>query len=91
MGVYSEEEALAKCTANGSRERRMVLKKPMIKLVGDDKVPVICVYPERYTEDDLVLDCLSKSKTNEPYVDDPKPLSYETFISIRSLSGIGRR
>lgn len=64
-GVFSKEEALAKCTANGSRERRMVLKKPQIKLVGEDKVPVLCVYPERYTEDDLVLDYLYTNKTND--------------------------
>ena len=63
MGVYSKEEALAKCTANGSRERRMVLKKPSIKLVGDDKVPVIQVFSERYDEDDLVLDYLYKEKS----------------------------
>lgn len=72
MGVYTEEEALAKCTANGNREKRMVLKKPMIKMVGDDKdkVPVIQVFPEQYTEDDLVLDCLNKANTNEPYSND---------------------
>lgn len=61
MGVYNKEEALAKCTANGSRERRMVLKKPSIKLVGDDKIPVIQKFPERYTEEDLVLDYLYSS------------------------------
>ena len=62
MGVYSKEEALAKCTANGSRERRMILKKPVIKMVdnGDDKVPVIQRFEERYEEDDLVLDYLYK-------------------------------
>ena len=72
MGVYTEEEALAKCTANGNREKRMVLKKPMIKMVGDDKdkVPVIQVFPKQYTEDDLVLDCLNKTNTNEPYSND---------------------
>lgn len=58
IGVYTKEEALAKCTANGSRERRMVLKKPQIKLVGEDKVPVISRYEERYTEEDLYLDYL---------------------------------
>lgn len=62
MGVYTKEEALAKCTANGSRERRMVLRKPMIKLVGEEKTPVIQVFPERFTEDDLVLDYLYKDK-----------------------------
>lgn len=62
MGVYTKEEALAKCTANGSRERRMVLKKPMIKLVGDDKVPVVQKFEERFTEDDLYMDYLYKNK-----------------------------
>lgn len=70
MGVYTKDEALAKCTVNGNRERRMVLKKPQIKLVGEDKVPVIQKFEERYTEDDLYLDCLSKSEVAEPYVDD---------------------
>ena len=70
MGVYSKEEALAKCTANGSRERRMVLKKPMIKLVGEDKVPVLQKFEERYTEEDLVLDYLNKDNVDEPYTDD---------------------
>ena len=68
MGVYTKEEALARCTANGSRERRMVLKKPMIKLVGEEKTPVIQVFPERFEEDDLVLDYLYKNKK-----DDDKP------------------
>jgi hypothetical protein len=61
MGVYTEEEACAKCTANSNRERRMVLKKPLIRLVGDDKVPVVQKFEERFTEDDLVLDCMTKN------------------------------
>ena len=65
MGVYTEEEACAKCTANGSRERRMVLKKPMIKLVGDDKTPVIQRFEERYKEEDLVLDYLYKNNKKD--------------------------
>lgn len=69
MGVYSKEEGLAKCTANGNKERRMVLKKPQIKLIGEEKAPSIQVFPEKYTEDDLVLDYLykesNKSNNNE--------------------------
>lgn len=67
MGVYTKEEALAKCTANGSRERRMVLVKPQIKMVesGDNKIPVIQRFEERYTEDDLVLDYLYDNKKSE--------------------------
>ena len=73
MGVYSEEEALAKCTANGNRERRMVLKKPQIKLVGNDdnKVPVIQRFEERYTEEDLVLDYLYDNKKSNAKDDKP--------------------
>lgn len=56
IGVYSKEEALQKCSANGSRERRMLLKKPHIKLVGDDKIPVIQVFDDKYTEDELIID-----------------------------------
>lgn len=55
IGVYSKEEALQKCSANGSRERRMLLKKPHIKLVGDDKTPVIQVFDDKYTEDELII------------------------------------
>lgn len=58
MGIYDKEEALVKCTANGNKERRMVLKRPQIRLVGEDKVPVISRFEERYTEEDLTLDYL---------------------------------
>ena len=68
--VYTEEEVLARCTANGSKERRMVLKKPMIKLVGDDKVPVVQRFEGRYSEEDLILDCFKKVDADEPYSDD---------------------
>lgn len=72
-GIYTEEEACAKCTANGNRERRMVLKKPMIKLVGDDKVPVIQKFEERFNEDDLYLDYLYKDNgknNDDEYAED---------------------
>lgn len=65
--VYTEEEVLARCTANGNKERRMVLKKPQIKLVGDDKTPVIQKFDGRFKEEDLVLDYLFEKeiKTND--------------------------
>lgn len=70
MGVYTEEEACAKCTANGSRERRMVFVKPQIKLVGDDKTPVVQKFEDRFTEDDLVLDCMTNNKTKTKTVNE---------------------
>jgi hypothetical protein len=68
MGLYSEEEALASCTGNGSKERRMVLTKPSIRLVGEDKTPVIQKFPERYTEEDLILDYIYENKADDEEV-----------------------
>lgn len=78
MGVYTEEEACAKCTANGGRERRMVLKKPWIKLVGDDKTPVVQKFEKRFTEDDLYLDYLYSNTTESPIADDDDELPFDT-------------
>lgn len=76
-GVYTEEEACARCTANGGRERRMVLKKPQIKLVGEEKTPVVQKFEERFTEDDLYLDYLYKNKGSAEYpVDDADELPF---------------
>lgn len=69
--VYTEEEVLARCTANGNRERRMVLKKPQIKLVGDDKVPVIQKFDGRFKEEDLILDYLYDDKKSDAKDDKP--------------------
>lgn len=55
LGLYTEDEALAKCSATGSRERRMLLLKPHIKLVGEEKIPVLQKFDERYTEDELAI------------------------------------
>lgn len=73
IGVYSKEEALQKCSANGSRERRMLLKKPHIKLVGDDKTPVIQVFDDKYTEDELIIDTgAAEDDEEEPPFDEDK-------------------
>lgn len=65
LGIYTKEDAIAKCSSNGAKERRMVLKAPHIKLVGDDKTPVLQVFTERYTESDLILDYLYENTDEE--------------------------
>lgn len=70
MGIYSEEEALAKCSASGSRERRMILQKPMIKLVGEDKTPVVQIFDDKYEEDELVVNI--DSDDDAPFDTDEK-------------------
>lgn len=67
MNLYSEEEALKACSSNGSRERRMVLKKPYIKLVGEDKIPVVQKFEERFAEGDFVFDTNKEDDDEIPF------------------------
>lgn len=67
IGVYTEEEALAKCSENGSRERRMLILKPAIRMVGDEgeKKPIVQRIDEKFTEEDLIMECLSPKEAEE--------------------------
>jgi len=58
IGAYTLEEALDKCSESTNKEKRMVLRKPLIKMVGDegDKTPVIQKFENKYTEKDLIVD-----------------------------------
>lgn len=62
-GIYTEEQALERCSTNGNRERRMILMRPVIRLVGDDKIPTIQKFEERYTEEDLTVDVSFEDET----------------------------
>ena len=55
MGAYSLEEALALCTENASKERRMLLTRPVIKLVGEDgsKIPQIQKFDSMYSDEEV--------------------------------------
>lgn len=55
LEVYTLEEGLAKCTVGGAKERRMIVKKPLVKMVGDDdnKVPEVQRILEKYDEEDI--------------------------------------
>ena len=59
IGVYTMDEALAKCTVTSGREKRMVVRKPLIKMVEDkdgNKTPVIQKFEQKYDDEDLILD-----------------------------------
>lgn len=58
IGAYTLDEALAKCTVGGSKERRMLIRKPSIRMVGEEgsKIPEIQKFEHKYTEEDLILD-----------------------------------
>lgn len=56
MGIYTEEEAEKKiAVGSGSREKRMVIKKPDIVYVGsgDDRKPTVAFEADKYSIDDL--------------------------------------
>lgn len=75
IGAYTLEEALAKCTEGTSKERRMVFRKPSIKMQGEEgnKTPVIQKFDQKYDENDLILDFMYESEEDEvPFEEDKK-------------------
>ena len=75
IGVYTLDEAIEKCTVNSGREKRMVIRKPYIKMTEDKegiKTPVLQKFERKYTEDDLILDFMyeDESITEEHEVED---------------------
>ena len=85
IGVYTEEEALERCSSNGNREQRMILRKPKTRLVGEEKIPTLQVFKEKYNETDLVLDYLSESQSDEEDDDDDVEVDDTTTESTDSL------
>ena len=68
IGVYTEEEALARCSTNGSREQRMILTRPYIRNTEDGSV--LQRFDEKYTEEDLSFDFLYQDDSdNEDFAD----------------------
>lgn len=57
LGAYTEEEALAKCAIGNTREKKMVIRKPLIRLIGegDEKTPTIVRTDNKYKYEDLVF------------------------------------
>lgn len=68
IDVYTLDEALAKCTVNTGRSRRMVIRKPQIKMVEDkdgNKTPIIQKFEKKYDEEDLILDFMYSDAEDE--------------------------
>lgn len=57
MGAYTREEAVGKIAVGGSREKRMIIKKPLIKMVGEgeEKKPIIAKEEGKYKEEDVIF------------------------------------
>ena len=66
-GVYTEEDAIKECSISGNSERRMVLIKPHMKEVkkGDNKTKVPQVFMDRFTQEELILDCMTAANDDD--------------------------
>lgn len=69
-GVFNKDAILAKYSSNGSREKRMVLRAPFTKLMGEDKILQMHKFENQYDEDDLVLDCMMSDGAEFPWDDE---------------------
>jgi hypothetical protein len=67
IGAYTMEDAIAKLAVGGSKEKRLVIRKPSIKMVGDEdsKKPVILKTESKYKEEDLIFDFMFEDKEEE--------------------------
>lgn len=89
-GVYTLEYALQTCSTNGGKEKRMVLGKPHIKMVGEQKTPVLQVFPEKYTEDDLDLnlDSYAVAADDAAADDDAMPFDADATVSNDAVADV---
>lgn len=81
IGVYTLEEALEKCTVNTGRARRMVLRRPLIKMVEDkegNKTPVIQKFEKKYEDEDLILDFMYKTEEENDEADGDHDSDYNS-------------
>ena len=88
MGIYTEEEALARCSSSGNREQHMILTKPFIKKVGDDKIPVMQIFANRYTEDDLYFDIPDTEDNAEEDIDDEDDTETDSGSSMDWINNL---
>ena len=72
LGAYSLEEALAKCSENKGKERRMILKRPFLRMVGEEgsKTLQIQKFEDKYSDEDLIHDYLIKHEEPEEEEDE---------------------
>lgn len=85
-GVFTEEQAIEKCSSNGSKERRMILRTPYVKKVGEEKTPVLQKFEEKYTEDDLIFDIPNNDPEDEldNIADEDLPFDFESDSDEKS-------
>lgn len=80
IGAYTLEDAISKmAVGNGSKEKRMIVRKPSIKMVGDDedKKPVIQKRDNAYKIEDFMFDFMFEDEDADTD-DDTPPFDVES-------------
>ena len=85
-GVFSLEEALDRCTENKGKVKRMIIKKPIIKMIGEEgsKVAQLQKFENKYSDEDLILDYLIKNdEENEeelPFAENEEDINDDSWL-----------
>lgn len=72
LGLMTEEQALADCAGNSSKERRVVFESVKSKKTDNGQIPL--VFKEKYTDEDLEMDFFedaSKEDLPEEFMEAP--------------------
>ena len=89
QGMYSLEE-IAKTTAiKSERVSQWIIKKPLIKMVGDnedDKKPEIQVTYDKYDEDDILLTFLAEDEVEEEVLTEVTETAYVDEDEVKDES-----
>lgn len=89
QGMYSLEE-IAKTTAiKSERVSQWIIKKPLIKMVGDnedDKKPEIQVTYDKYDEDDILLTFLAEDEVEEDVATEVTETAYVDEDEVKDES-----
>ena len=88
LDIIPLEEALSRCSASSSRERRMVLVMPNIKKVtkGDVTSNVLEIYRGKYEEEDLEFVLPStEEETEEVEMNTVEPISEEEDADLAAI------
>lgn len=87
LGIMTKEEALAKCVEGTSREKRMLLRKPLIKMVGDEgeKIAVVQKFEDKCKEEDLILDFMLNDNENDDDEENTSDISNDDLSFLDML------
>jgi hypothetical protein len=76
LGIYNKDEILNKMAVSGDRVRRFIITKPYVQMKGDsedDRRPQLFIEPNKYKEEDLILDFMfdgDKEEESDIFPDD---------------------